>query len=149
MSSLKKGIGEIVAVGSRTVFLPAGPAARAGDYIACGCPLGTNTLLADGSISIDSSGESITPALGAASLKKINRIFFTFGESQIPLGPKSRFQSDVNLHAETVGYSSGEIIIFSLDDAANSKIRGVVGDDGRVIIPCFLENQKIEIEGVV
>jgi len=50
----KKGIGEIVAVGDRSVYLPAGPAARAGDYIACGCPPGSNTLVPRGTISIGS-----------------------------------------------------------------------------------------------
>lgn len=48
----KKGVGPIVAVGPRTVMLPAGPAARAGDYVACGCPTGSNTLLPDGTIHI-------------------------------------------------------------------------------------------------
>ncbi|HDZ58304.1 MAG TPA: PAAR domain-containing protein [Pseudomonas xinjiangensis] len=48
----KKGIGEIVAVGGRTVDLPAGPAARAGDHVACGCPPGSNLLVAQGTISI-------------------------------------------------------------------------------------------------
>lgn len=33
--------------------LPAGPAARAGDYVACGCSPGANVLVAPGSISID------------------------------------------------------------------------------------------------
>ncbi|MCX2544089.1 PAAR domain-containing protein [Pseudomonas sp. COW5] len=32
------GQGPIVAVGERTLILPAGPAALEGDYIACGCP---------------------------------------------------------------------------------------------------------------
>ncbi|TKA92945.1 PAAR domain-containing protein [Halopseudomonas bauzanensis] len=50
----RKGIGPIVAVGPRTVILPAGPAARAGDYVACGCPAGSNTLLADGTVHIGS-----------------------------------------------------------------------------------------------
>ena len=48
----KKGVGEIVAVGSRSVRLPAGPAARAGDYVACGCPAGSNVLLAQGTVTI-------------------------------------------------------------------------------------------------
>lgn len=48
----KKGIGEIVAVDARTAQLPAGPAARAGDYVACGCPPGANVLVAPGTISI-------------------------------------------------------------------------------------------------
>ena len=54
----KKGIGPIVAVGPRTVDLPAGPAARAGDYVACGCSPGANVLLAPGSISIDNGSAS-------------------------------------------------------------------------------------------
>lgn len=56
----KKGAGEIIAVGSRTVYLPAGPAARAGDYIACGCPPGLNTLIAQSTISI-ASNEATAP----------------------------------------------------------------------------------------
>ncbi len=48
----KQGVGKIVAVGGRTTFLPAGPAARAGDYVACGCPAGSNTLLAQGTIDV-------------------------------------------------------------------------------------------------
>jgi type VI secretion system secreted protein VgrG len=48
----KKGVGGIVAVGARTTFLPAGPAARGGDYVACGCPPGANRLLAQGTITI-------------------------------------------------------------------------------------------------
>lgn len=51
----KKGIGEIVAVGSRAISLPAGPAARAGDYIACGCPAGSNTLIGEGTITLGSA----------------------------------------------------------------------------------------------
>lgn len=50
----RKGIGPIVAVGPRTIILPAGPAARAGDYVACGCPAGSNALLADGTVHIGS-----------------------------------------------------------------------------------------------
>ncbi|PCD00500.1 PAAR domain-containing protein [Halopseudomonas pelagia] len=48
----KKGVGEIVAVGARTTILPAGPAARAGDYVACGCPPGANKLIAKGTVNV-------------------------------------------------------------------------------------------------
>lgn len=65
----KKGIGPIVAVGPRTVVLPAGPAARAGDYVACGCPPGSNTLLAEGSVFIGSdSAVSSVSRIGAGSM---------------------------------------------------------------------------------
>lgn len=65
----KKGVGPIVAVGPRTIILPAGPAARAGDYIACGCPAGSNTLLSEGTVYIGSQGggASATPSGGATA----------------------------------------------------------------------------------
>lgn len=52
----KKGGGPIIAVGSREVQLPAGPAARAGDYIGCGCPPGSHVLIAQGTVTIGSGG---------------------------------------------------------------------------------------------
>lgn len=76
----KKGVGEIVAVGARTTFLPAGPAARAGDYVACGCPPGANTLVAQGTISID--GQNI-------------KTFFrsnNFSQSEMPPAGKSAIE---------------------------------------------------------
>lgn len=50
----KKGIGPIVAVGPRTTILPSGAAARSGDYVACGCPAGSNTLLPAGTVFVGS-----------------------------------------------------------------------------------------------
>ncbi len=63
--SCKKGIGEIIAVGDRQVSLPAGPATRAGDYIACGCPTGLNVLLGEGSVLIGSDNVSTYASLSA------------------------------------------------------------------------------------
>lgn len=54
----KKGSGPIIAVGGREVYLPAGPAARAGDYIDCGCPPGSNVLIAQSTVTIGSGGMS-------------------------------------------------------------------------------------------
>ncbi|MFM2591280.1 anthrax toxin-like adenylyl cyclase domain-containing protein [Vibrio sp. TBV020] len=47
-----RGIGPIVAVGSRSVHLPAGLAARVGDYIDCGCPPNSNVIVGSSSVSI-------------------------------------------------------------------------------------------------
>ena len=55
----KKGWGYIVAVGPRDTHLPAGPAARSGDIIDCGCPEGDNYLLPEGNIYI--GGQSVSP----------------------------------------------------------------------------------------
>ncbi|MBU3825430.1 MAG: PAAR domain-containing protein [Candidatus Oceanisphaera merdipullorum] len=40
------GKGPIVAVAPRTVNLPGGPVALAGDIVACGCPSGSHVLVA-------------------------------------------------------------------------------------------------------
>lgn len=64
----KKGEGVIVAVGHRDVSLPAGPAARAGDYVACGCPANSNVLLGEGTVSIGSSSLSENMTQAAQSL---------------------------------------------------------------------------------
>ncbi|WP_306331963.1 PAAR domain-containing protein [Vibrio injensis] len=53
-----RGVGPIVAVGPRSVNLPAGPAARVGDYVDCGCPEGSNVLIGSGSVQVGSSSVS-------------------------------------------------------------------------------------------
>lgn len=64
--SCKKGEGEIVAVGIRTVILPGGPAARAGDYVACGCTPGSNVLVAQGSVTVGNVGAVSVPLLNSS-----------------------------------------------------------------------------------
>jgi len=79
----KKGIGPIVAVGPRTVTLPAGPAARAGDYVACGCPPDSNSLLAEGSVFIGSDGSTSVGASRTTSLAAVVATNATAGASSL------------------------------------------------------------------
>lgn len=44
-SACKVGQGPIVAVGPRSIIGPGGPVALQGDYVACGCPPMSNTIL--------------------------------------------------------------------------------------------------------
>ncbi len=62
-----KGSGPIVGVGKRDCILPAGPAARAGDYVACGCPPGANVLLPMGTIQIGAHGAMGSSAMRSSS----------------------------------------------------------------------------------
>lgn len=64
----QKGIGEIVAVGDRTVMLPAGPAARAGDYVACGCRPGSNILIEQGTVDIGTTGSGVTSSMSTRAV---------------------------------------------------------------------------------
>lgn len=151
----KKGIGNIVAVGPRTVMLPAGPAARAGDYVACGCPAGSNVLLPDGSIHIGSQSGAkaiatgVTAIAAPSALKQVKKIFWSFSDAETPLDSVSRFYVDVNLHAETSGYQPGETVEFELEGATEGTVTGTVGEDGMVFIPRVLKNQPLELQGVM
>ncbi|CEA04520.1 hypothetical protein BN1049_01599 [Pseudomonas saudimassiliensis] len=150
----KKGIGPIVAVGTRTVVLPAGPAARAGDYVACGCPAGSNTLLADGTVHIGSLGGGVATA-GAFIVgntvvnKSVDRIYWSYSESQTPVSDTSRFYVDLNLHAETSGYKPGETVEIQLEGPLDKVVTGTVQSDGTVFIPEVLKNQHLELQGVL
>ncbi|HAS3166113.1 TPA: PAAR domain-containing protein [Vibrio cholerae] len=66
------GIGPIVAVGPRDVNLPAGPAARVGDYVDCGCPPGSNVLVGSSSVQIGSSSVSANVTPAQRSLSSMN-----------------------------------------------------------------------------
>lgn len=66
-TACSKGSGPIVGVGKRDCILPAGPAARAGDYVACGCPPGANVLLPMGTIQIGAHGAMGSSAMRSSS----------------------------------------------------------------------------------
>lgn len=151
----KKGIGPIVAVGGRTVTLPAGPAARAGDYVACGCPPGANTLLAQGTIRVSnihkgSPSAGLGPASAVAPVSKsVDRLYFTYGENQAPLGNTSRFYTDVNLHADTSGYAPGEVVEIVVAGVTNATFSGRVGSDGKVCIPAAFNSGPMSLQGEI
>lgn len=150
----KKGIGPIVAVGPRSLMLPAGLAARAGDYIACGCPTGSNVLLAEGTITIGSSGSAAASSafsLSASSRtdKSVTRLWWSHGADQTPLQDASRFYVDMNLHADTAGYQPGETINITLQGASNQQLQGVVGNDGKVFIANALKENNLNLQGVI
>ncbi|WP_391090947.1 PAAR domain-containing protein [Vibrio sp. NH-UV-68] len=52
------GSGPIVPVGPRDANLPAGPAARIGDYVDCGCLPNSNVLVGSSSVSVDAAQAS-------------------------------------------------------------------------------------------
>lgn len=130
----KKGIGEIVAIGSRTVYLPAGLAARAGDYIACGCPPGSNVLIAQGTVDIGS--ESNIP-LGRHSSPAGLDGYSGNADSHIEVGFQDKARSDslasppagrVSIGANSDGCSSGGGLAMQNDEA-------VVGDSANAANP--------------
>lgn len=63
------GIGPIVPVGPRDANLPAGPAARIGDYVDCGCPPNSNVLVGSNSVSVGAASPRGVATATAHSLQ--------------------------------------------------------------------------------
>ncbi len=72
-----RGVGPIVAVGPRDANLPAGPAARIGDYVDCGCPVGSNVLVGSSGVSLgvytaaSMSPLAATPQMTTSALQQV------------------------------------------------------------------------------
>lgn len=147
------GKGPIVAVGPRTITLPAGPVALEGDYVACGCPPKSNTVLfAQSSVygGADHSAASFSAILPLIpKSKSIQRITFSYGENHMPVDSISRFYTDLNIHVKTSGYSSGETVSVTITGAAKKTLTGTVGAQGVAIIPNAFQGEVFDMEGEV
>lgn len=147
------GRGPIVAVGSRTITLPAGLVALEGDYVACGCPPRSNTILFAQS-SVFGGGEhsvasfsSVIPLIPKP--KSIQRITFSYGENQTPVDSVSRFYTDLNIHVKTSGYLPGETVTVTVTGAAEKTLSGTVDAKGIAIIPNAFQAEVFDMEGEV
>ena len=147
------GKGPIVAVGPRTITLPAGLVALEGDYVACGCPPKTNTVLFAQS-SVFGGGEhsaaSFSPIIPLVPKpKSIQRITFSYGANQTPVDSVSRFYTDLNIHVKTSGYSPGETVTVTISGATEKALSGTVGPKGIAIIPNAFEAEAFDMEGEI
>lgn len=145
-----KGQGPITAVGPRTISLPAGPVALEGDYIACGCPPGANTVIAAQSSvwgGAEHQAAAFLPIAAVIMPKVIRRISLSYGEACAPLQEVSRFYVDLNIHVHTSGYSPGEQITVSLSGDAELTLSAVVGQNGVAVLKNALANNRINMEG--
>ncbi|PMY29438.1 PAAR domain-containing protein [Pseudomonas sp. GW456-L14] len=148
-----KGKGPIVAVGPRTITLPAGLVALEGDYVACGCPPLANTLISAqssvyGGAEHNSAGFMAIPG----ELKKprlIRSISFSYGNERVPLGEVSRFYVDLNIHVETLGYAVGERVTVDLSGDTERTLSAVVGEDGIAVISEAFARDRIDMEGEI
>lgn len=148
-----KGKGPIVAVGPRTITLPAGLVALEGDYVACGCPPLANTLIsAQSSVygGAEHNSAGFTPIVGGlANPRLIKNISFSYGNARVPLDAVSRFYADLNIHIETSGYVTGETVAVDLSGDAERTLTGVVGEDGIATISEVFAHDRIDMEGEI
>lgn len=144
------GKGPIVAVGPRTINLPAGPVALEGDYVACGCPPLSNTVIAGQSTvfgGAEHTSAGFVPIMGSEKTKSIKEIYFSYGADHVPLGTVSRFYVDLNVHIKTSGYAAGEVVSFHIGGSVERALSAAVGTDGVAIISGILMNDRIDMEG--
>ncbi|UCR83781.1 PAAR domain-containing protein [Pseudomonas chlororaphis] len=150
-SACSKGKGPIVAVGPRTITLPAGLVALEGDYVACGCPpLGNTLISAQSSVYGGAEHNSIDFMAIAGVLRKprlIRNISFSYGSERVPLDAVSRFYVDLNIHVETSGYAIGEIVTVGLSGDTERTLSAVVGEDGIAVISQVFARDRIDMEG--
>ncbi|MCV4273912.1 PAAR domain-containing protein [Pseudomonas capsici] len=147
------GKGPIVAVGPRTIILPAGPVALEGDYVACGCPPESNTVISGQSTvygGAEHTNASFLPIDSAvAKVKLIKEIYFSYGSSYEPLADVSRFYVDLNVHVKTSGYKSGEVVDVKIAGDVERDFSAVVGESGVAVITGILMDDRIDMEGDV
>ncbi|MBP5122761.1 PAAR domain-containing protein [Pseudomonas protegens] len=146
-----KGQGPIVAAGPRTITLPAGPVALEGDYVACGCPPGTNTVIATqssvygGAEYASASASAVLPVL--IGPKVIHKIFLSYGPEKTPVESISRFYVDLNVHVKTTGYAPGERVSVTVNEPVELRLSGVVAADGVANIMRAFDGVAIDMEG--
>jgi uncharacterized Zn-binding protein involved in type VI secretion len=146
------GTGRIVAVGQRTINLPAGPVALEGDYVACGCPPLSNTVIAGQSTVFGGAEYTSAGAVPISTLEKtkcVEELYFSYGDSHILLNAISRFYVDLNIHAKTSGYAAGELVIININigESLGRAVSAVVGPDGVAIISGAFTDDRIRMEG--
>jgi uncharacterized Zn-binding protein involved in type VI secretion len=144
------GKGPIVAVGPRTINLPAGPVALEGDYVACGCPPLSNTVIAGQSTVLggaEHASAGFVPIAALEKTKSIKEIYFSYGSNHAPLDATSRFYVDLNAHVKTSGYAAGEVIGVHIGGSVERALSAVVGADGVAIVSGILMDDRIDMEG--
>lgn len=145
------GKGPIVAVGPRTITLPAGPAALEGDYVACGCPPHSNTVIAGQSSVYGGAEHNKADFSGITDLlnrpKTISKISLSYGEAQTAIESVSRFYTDLNIHVKTSGYLPGETVAVNISGPTQKTLTGIVGAEGVAIIPNAFASEFIDMEG--
>lgn len=143
-----EGQGPIVAVGPRTIIFPAGPVALEGDYVACGCPAGANTVIAaQSSVYGGAEHASVTVLPVLLGPKTIHSIFLSYGAEQTPVESVSRFYVDLNVHVKTTGYLPGERVSVTLSEPVGQRLSGVVAVGGVATIMNAFDGIVIDMEG--
>jgi uncharacterized Zn-binding protein involved in type VI secretion len=88
------------------------------------------------------------------SVKKITRLFWSYGEGESPVANKSRFYVDLNLHVETENYAAGEKVDVVIanddgDDVATGMktlaVQAIVGPDGTAKIKNVFAGKTVNI----
>lgn len=90
----------------------------------------------------------------AVPVKKITRLYWSYGIDETPVSDISRHYVDLNLHIETENYQPGEsvVVLISNDDGSNLtqetptlELRAAVGAGGTANVMNVFRNKTVEI----
>ncbi|MGH8083937.1 MAG: PAAR domain-containing protein [Lysobacter sp.] len=164
-----------IATGDPTLIIDGEPQAMHGDGCACGCKListrqmrvfaadggggGGGSKVAKGGFSATKPHQSaISPAPVEGSsdqpTKIVTKLYWSYGDDEVPLGEESRFYTDLNIHVETSGYQRGETVEVVIEGGdGNDVANGVpsincvaaVDDQGVAKIKNVFEGKRVEL----
>jgi uncharacterized Zn-binding protein involved in type VI secretion len=86
--------------------------------------------------------------------KKVTRLFWSYGEGELPVTGKSRFYVDLNLHVETENYAAGEKVVVVIEndvgddvstDDKTLQLQATVGADGCAKIKNVFAGKTVNI----
>ena len=86
--------------------------------------------------------------------KSVSRVYWSYGEDEIPLASKSRFFVDLNIHIETVNYLPGETIEVVVQGAGEQSggaefsplsLQAVVQSDGTAKILDVFRGKRVDL----
>lgn len=90
--------------------------------VSCGCPPGSNRIIAPLGLLYSGSSNGATQSTLAStersnqnSEKKVTQLYWSYGDSFTRLNGPSRHYVDLNLHAETQNYAPGETVTVTIE----------------------------------
>lgn len=137
-------------------------AAVDGHIVSCGCPYGSNRIIAplgalsSGSPVSDTETLAVTnPRSNTYHEKRVTQLYWSYSDDFIRISGPSRHYVDLNLHVETENYQTGEkvnVIIKHLNgDTLTNNSRqitftGIANAQGKVVFKSIFKNETLNLK---
>lgn len=152
----------VVAEGDPSTTWHGEPGALDGHLVSCGCPFGSNRIIAplgplSSSVSNSPAQSALTnpQRLNRDAEKKITQLYWSYGDGFTRLSGSSRHYVDLNLHAETENYQPGESISVTIEypdgdtlinGARKMTLTGPTNTQGSVVFRNVFKNETLNLK---